>query len=328
LQLSSGRWGCYGCRGSGYDEGALGVGESRKPPDVSIDRDHRGTSGPATLPRPLGPTPAFHERAAVGYGDEVRRYVREYGLDRIIPFEDAPVEKWVNERVDPDWQTAYLPEWEDLVRLHQLILERRVTTVLEFGVGKSTLVMAHALSLNAERHGEFVRTRLRRHNAFELHSVDDLQKFVDLTASQLPRSLRASVHFHLAAVSMGTFQDRVCTYYDPLPDLAPDFIYLDGPSQASARGSVRGLSTRHPDRLPMAADILVMEPFLLPGTMILVDGRSANARFLESNLQRRWHYQHREECDVHVFELREPPLGKLNRAQIEYCLGSAWLRAV
>ena len=32
----------------------------------------------------------------------------------------------------------------------------------------------------------------------------------------------------------------------------------------------------------MAADLLLMESILLPGTFILVDGRTNNARFLET----------------------------------------------
>ena len=58
---------------------------------------------------------------------------------------------------------------------------------------------------------------------------------------------------------MGTFNGRACTYYDPLPNLCPDLIYLDGPDQFSASGDARGVSTNHKDRMPMSADILVFE---------------------------------------------------------------------
>ena len=68
----------------------------------------------------------------------------------------------------------------------------------------------------------------------------------------------------------------------------------------------------------MAADILLFEPFLLPGTLIIVDGRTANARFLKNNLQREWDYCHLDAEDIHVFELIEAPLGKLNKKQMEF----------
>lgn len=74
----------------------------------------------------------------------------------------------------------------------------------------------------------------------------------------------------------------------------------------------------------MSCDILKIEHFLLPGTLIVVDGRTANARFLKANLQREWRHEHDEEGDVHYFEMIEEPLGKWNRRQIEFCLGADW----
>ena len=117
------------------------------------------------------------------------------------------------------------------------------------------------------------------------------------------------------------FNDRVCTFYNNLPNICPDFIYIDAPDQFSVGGDIRGISTRHEDRLPMSADILSIEHFLLPGTLIVIDGRTANARFLEKNLQRNWEYFHSEEFDQHFFELKEKPLKSKNPAK----RGSGWL---
>jgi hypothetical protein len=119
---------------------------------------------------------------------------------------------------------------------------------------------------------------------------------------------------------MGTFNDRICTYYDEIPNICPDLIYLDAPSQFGTFGNIRGLHTRSVDRLPMAADILSMEHFLLPRTLIVIDGRTANARFLKSNLQRNWKYSYFKNFDQHFFELMEEPLGDLNRKQINFSL--------
>ena len=68
----------------------------------------------------------------------------------------------------------------------------------------------------------------------------------------------------------------------------------------------------------MSADVLSIEYFLLPGTMIIIDGRTANARFLKNNLQRDWSYQHFIDQDYHLFELVEEPLGLLNRVELEW----------
>ncbi len=229
------------------------------------------------------------------------------------------VGNWTN--VDPENEVPFVVELDDLLRLHHLVLSRRVTTILEFGVGKSTTVFAHALAINEERDAGVVAADMRRSNPFELHSIDNDAGWIETASQGLPEFLRRRCHLHHCPLEIGEFAGRLCTYYRDLPNLAPDLIYLDGPDQFSAEGDLRGLSTAHPDRMPMAADILVFEHFLPPGTLIVVDGRTANARFLATNLQRRWSYWHAVDFDQHFFELAEPPLGPYNARQIEHCLG-------
>jgi len=120
---------------------------------------------------------------------------------------------------------------------------------------------------------------------------------------------------------MSTVNGRPCTLHDRLPNITPELIYLDGPDQWTARGSIRGLHTRDVERTPIAGDLLLYEPFLLPGTLIIVDGRTNNVRFLLSNFQRRWAYRHIENQDVHLLELCEPPLGALNAAYLHFAFG-------
>jgi hypothetical protein len=105
-------------------------------------------------------------------------------------------------------------------------------------------------------------------------------------------------------------------------------VYLDGPSVLATSGTVNGIGMNHGDRVPMSCDLLKVEHFLLPGTLILVDGRTANVRFLRSNFQRNWRLIVDPEGDFSMFELAEAPLGPFNRRQIEMCLGSTWLEAV
>ncbi|MEK9184023.1 MAG: hypothetical protein AAB890_03040 [Patescibacteria group bacterium] len=222
--------------------------------------------------------------------------------------------------VDPK-NTIPLPaELDDLIRLHFLVRSRKVTTILEFGVGKSTLVFADALKKNKEEFGEFVKNNLRRANPFEIHSVDNGKKWINECKKSFPAKLLDFTHFHLSEAEMTTFNGRACTMYKKLPNICPDLIYLDGPDQFSVKNDIRGISTRSPDRLPMSADILLFEPFLLPGALILIDGRTANVRFLKNNLQRNWKYNHFVKEDLHTFELIEEPLGKINARQISFCL--------
>lgn len=220
--------------------------------------------------------------------------------------------------VNPNIKEAYPPELDDLIRLHYLIILRKVTTILEFGIGKSTIIFNDALTKNKKKYEHFVNINLRRESKFECHTVDNQLKWIKKIRSN---NNLINVKYHYTEVEMGTFNDRACTFYKKLPNVCPDFIYLDGPDQFSVKGSIRGVSTNHQDRLPMSGDILMLEHFLLPGTLIVVDGRTANARFLKTNLQRDWIYCHDKNADQHYFELIEDPLGVYNKKQIDFCLG-------
>lgn len=102
---------------------------------------------------------------------------------------------------------------------------------------------------------------------------------------------------------MTTFNHRICTEYEKLPLVNPDFIYLDGPGQECSIGSNSGINVKHQDFMPMSIDILKIENFLIPGTIILVDGRTINARFLKNNFQRSWKYIHDKNNDQSIFFL-------------------------
>ncbi len=260
-------------------------------------------------------------------------YTKKYRLDDLLGI-DILKYGILNEKrardiyssVDPKTESPYPVEMDDLIRLHYLVTSRKVTTILEFGIGKSTLIFDHALIENEKKHLSYVSKNLRRSNPFEVHCVDSEKKWINRFSEKNNVSNR--VHLNLSKCYMSTFRDRICTLYRKIPNICPDLIYLDGPHQSSPTGEVNGITTNHFDRLPMSADILKFEHFLLPGTLIVVDGRAANARFLKSNLQRGWEYCYSSEYDQHFFELKETPLGDLNRRQIEYCLGTDWLKGV
>jgi len=117
---------------------------------------------------------------------DYRAYNQAYGINEWFGVEIAPdavlndkIVKKEHVSVDPDYQVPFAPEIDDLIRLHFLCLNRRVTTVLEFGVGKSTRVFADALRINRERHGEYVAKHLRRADPFRLFSTDNSPEWVD-----------------------------------------------------------------------------------------------------------------------------------------------------
>jgi hypothetical protein len=254
-----------------------------------------------------------------------KKYIKKNSLQKLLGVRLSNYSNIKNKKikrpnysVDPNNTKPFPPELDDLTRLHYLITTRKVMTILEFGVGKSTIVFNDALIKNKKKYKTFVSKNLRKSNLFECHSLDNQKGWIKKIKSS---NKLANIKFHHAYLEMGTFNDRACTFYKKIPNVCPDFIYLDGPDQFSAKGFIRGISTNHPDRLPMAGDILVLEHFLIPGTLIVIDGRTANARFLKTNLQRDWIYCHDKNADQHYFELKEDPLGIYNKKQIEFCLG-------
>ena len=62
------------------------------------------------------------------------------------------------------------PELDDLCRLHYLIVSRKVNTILEFGVGKSTVIFNDGLILNRINYQQYVKNNLRIPNAFFCYS--------------------------------------------------------------------------------------------------------------------------------------------------------------
>ncbi len=150
--------------------------------------------------------------------------------------------------------------------MYFLARERKVRTILEFGVGKSTIVFGDALCRNKENYFHITNTSLRRVNLYECHAVDNYQIWLDKCRNEIPQALESEgvITLHLARLIIDQFKGRICTFYDPIPNLCPDLIYLDGPDQLSAEGDIRGVTTAHQDRMPMAADLLSFEHFLQP----------------------------------------------------------------
>ena len=262
------------------------------------------------------------------------KYIAENNLLQILGISSLPKDPSskkilpVNFSVDPANKTPFPPELDDLTRLHYIVCSRKVTTILEFGVGKSTIIFGNALSVNKKKYVDFTSRNLRRDNLYECHSIDNYQSWIDECKELLPDDLinNGIVNLHCSKLSISEFSGRVCTFYDPVPNLCPDLIYLDGPDQFSPTGDIRGLTTNHQDRMPMSGDILAFEHFLQPGTLIVVDGRTANARFLAANLQRRWAHCYSEDWDQHFFELQEEPLGIYNKRMLDHCLGNKYFQ--
>ena len=243
-----------------------------------------------------------------------KEYLIQEGLNQYINFDaNADFKEGVFDAVSGKLNIPFPPIIEDLARLHRLIRKRKAFTVLEFGSGLSTIVMADALSKNkADFLGLQEKPVLRNRFMFQIFSVESDKKWIEYSQSNFPNHLLEHVNFHYSEIKIDTFNGRICHFYDNLPDIVPDFIYLDGPNPKDVKGSVNGITFQCDERTVMAADILLMESILLPGTFILVDGRTNNARFLNNNLQRNFEMSWDKDGDVTSFELKEERLGKYN----------------
>lgn len=218
----------------------------------------------------------------------------------------------------------FIPELDDLYYLYECVVRNKRTTILEFGSGWSTLIFSLALGQLRDNYSNEIKG-LRRNNPFELFVVENEKKYLDITRNRILRFNRylkiknpIKINYHFSNVEMTTFHDRICTKFKKLPLCNPDFIYLDGPGQFNIKKNIDGISTRHKDMMPMASDILKFEYFYTPGTVIVIDGRKANAQFLKDHFTRKWKYINDKNKDQHIFYLADPSLGKYNDLQLAF----------
>ena len=216
-------------------------------------------------------------------------------------------------------ETTFQPNKLDLYFLHQIIIQNKRTTILELGCGWSTLVMLDAINKNKMKYGETAKD-LRRNNLFEIHSVDNYKNYINHCKKNVNNHLSSNnLSIKYSECEIGLFKDRYVTYYKDLPRINPDLIYIDGPSQFGIKENNKyNFNTDNIDFMPMSADVLKIEFFLLPGTIIIIDGRSANVRFLKKMLDRNWKYEYNLKVDQHYLFLEEESFGKINDKIINF----------
>jgi hypothetical protein len=209
------------------------------------------------------------------------------------------------------------PNYVDLARLHFCVRKNKVFSALEFGVGFSTLVIGDAILKNKNDWEECKFERPVGMN-FGLYSVDTGSYWIAETAKMLPAPIKVKTEFFESSVTTREYRGQICHNYDRLPNVVPDFIYIDGPDPAAVSGAINGISWKCSDRVVMSSDLLMIEATLLPGTTVIFDGRTLNARFIFQNLRRRWSVVSSRVSDVTVMRLEEAPLGKRNAALLQY----------
>ena len=145
---------------------------------------------------------------------------------------------------------------------------------------------------------------------FQINSYENVKKYyLKLNKIKKKNNLK-NLKISFSSVKYEEINNRICSRYSKLKFNNPDFIYLDGP----APETIKGLNLN----MPMSGDILYYEHYFNPGTIIIVDGRTANARFLKTNFQRNWIFRRDKMNDLSIFYLNESPLGKKNKKIIDF----------
>ena len=244
---------------------------------------------------------------------QIKQYFETFGIMRQLGKNVIPKNRKISKLINPWSNKTYGPELHDLYLLHSYIILNKRLTVLEFGSGWSSFVIAHALLINKKKYQSKVK-KIRKKNIFELHIIENEKKYLSISKKRNKKFLTKSDHieYYFSDCQMTTFNNQFCTEYKKLPLVNPDFIYLDGPDQFKVKKRINNFTTNHNDMMPMVSDILKIENFLIPGTIILADGRKANSMFLKNNFKRNWIYNYDKENDQNIFYLNDPSLGPIN----------------
>ena len=137
-----------------------------------------------------------------------------------------------------------------------------------------------------------------------LYSVDSEIKWIENTTQKIPSDLQEFVSFHHSSVSVKMIDNTLCHMYESLPDISPNFVYVDGPGGgpgANIRGDIHGLSFSS-DRSVVGADVLLFESSAPLDFFILVDGRWETCRFLRTHLKGKFRHRRFVARKIETFE--------------------------
>tara|TARA_A100000164_G_C21788061_1_gene714406 strand:+ start:159 stop:878 length:720 start_codon:yes stop_codon:yes gene_type:complete len=214
------------------------------------------------------------------------------------------------------FEKKYLRE-KRLDFLKNLILKRKRLRVLEFGTGISTLIISRSLFINKLKYEKL--TKDFRGKNYLCFSLDNNKKYLKLSKKNI-KFLKLDNICKLLFVNlkMEVYKGDIVASCNRLPNMNPDLIYLDGPDQSKIKGNYKNINFSDNSFTPIQSDILKIESFLVPGTIILIDGRTNNALYFKKKLYRKWKYKYIKLYDQHLFELKDKPLGKYNKTILNF----------
>jgi predicted O-methyltransferase YrrM len=252
---------------------------------------------------------------------DTKQYSRENDLSRLFTEQqdnnyDATNEWSTSSRAGGE---AFPPDYDDLARLHALVTKRKIINILELGSGKSTIVFADALKKNHDLFRNELNG-IRRSNPFRLLSIESEEKYITEVQNECEkRGLGNYVKIVLSEAMQTTYSEQICGQYKNIPPCCPDLIYLDGPMPMSySNGGSEYMDMRHKEVTNITCDVLRIEPILLPGTIIIIDGTTNNSRFIRNNMKRCWESFEDTNADYTIMILDEEPLGIIHKRQLKF----------
>jgi len=208
---------------------------------------------------------------------------------------------FLREFIATEKEEVLMPKYRDLARLYYACETIKAKNILEYGCGFSSYIFHSFLNLTQNED-----EKKRNFQIIEVH-----ENYLK-TATDRFEETRNSLIINpsLAKVFLDKSRNDGSHFYDAKYSILPDLIYLDGPDPADINGSC---FTNCSQRLPISSDILTIESWLLPGTIVFIDGRVANVRYLQKKLTRDWEWGIDIQNDVSVAILKEEPLGLKSR---------------
>ena len=98
----------------------------------------------------------------------------------------------------------YEPELDDLFLLHRYIILFKRMTVLEFGTGWSTLVMANAVRHNKIKYAQNIQN-LRLNNPGEIHTIDNEKKWLKNT-KKISKKYSKNIKYYFSEAYMNSLK--------------------------------------------------------------------------------------------------------------------------
>ena len=170
---------------------------------------------------------------------------------------------------------AMPPISTDLWFLYKIVKQRKPQCILEFGSGCSTVILAQALNDNGSG---------------MLYSIESELYWTEATKHAIPEPLLKFCEVLYSPLLEVDFSGVPAFRHSKIPNVAPDFLYLDGPALTPER--------------QLSVDVIDIENRFPPGFLMVVDGRKKNTAFLRQNLKRQYVYKQSRWFGHSRFELK------------------------